>query len=118
MNRRPQRENGPYICDFNRGVLNTRFCARIQHLLRGHKYRGYSLFAGCLLAGADGIKSQWWGIWGAEIRFSAYTYIVFSSDVYQTIQYITITEFSASNLAPLISFIIPVAKDRSLGRNE
>ena len=27
-----------YICDFSRGVLNARFRARIQHLLRGHKY--------------------------------------------------------------------------------
>ena len=87
---RPQRENSPYICDFSRGVLNTHFCARIQHLLRGHRYRGYSLFAGCLLAGAGEIKSQWWGIWGVEIRFSAYTYIVFSGDVYQTIQHILI----------------------------
>ena len=29
-----------YICDFRRGVLNVRFCARIQHLLTDHKYRG------------------------------------------------------------------------------
>ena len=39
-----------YICDFSRGVLNTRFNARIQHLLRGHKYSVfYSLRAvfGC-----------------------------------------------------------------------
>ena len=27
-----------HICDFSRGVLNVRFCAHIQHLLRGHKY--------------------------------------------------------------------------------
>ena len=27
-----------YICDFSRGVLNTLFHARIQHLLRGYKY--------------------------------------------------------------------------------
>ena len=30
-----------YICDFRRGVLNVRLCARIQHLLPGHKYRGF-----------------------------------------------------------------------------
>ena len=28
-----------YICDFSRGALNDRLSARIQHLLRGHKYR-------------------------------------------------------------------------------
>ena len=27
-----------HICDFRRGVLNTRSVARIQHLLPGHKY--------------------------------------------------------------------------------
>ena len=27
-----------HICDFSRSVLNTRSVARIQHLLRGHKY--------------------------------------------------------------------------------
>lgn len=27
-----------HICDFNRGALNVRFPARIQHLLRDHKY--------------------------------------------------------------------------------
>ena len=27
-----------HICDFSRGVLNVRFRAHIQHLLRGHKY--------------------------------------------------------------------------------
>ena len=26
------------ICDFSRGGLNARLCARIQSLLRGHKY--------------------------------------------------------------------------------
>ena len=26
----------PPKCDFSRGVLNVRFCAHIQHLLRGH----------------------------------------------------------------------------------
>ena len=29
----------PYICDFSRGGLNARLHARIQTLLRGHKYR-------------------------------------------------------------------------------
>ncbi|EEG38025.1 hypothetical protein EUBHAL_00093 [Anaerobutyricum hallii DSM 3353] len=28
-----------YICDFSRGVLNARLCARIQHLLPGHRYK-------------------------------------------------------------------------------
>ena len=27
-----------HICDFSRGGLNARLCARIQTLLRGHKY--------------------------------------------------------------------------------
>ena len=27
-----------HICDFSRGVLNVRLPARIQHLLRDHKY--------------------------------------------------------------------------------
>ena len=35
-----------HICDFRRGVLNTRSVARIQHLLPGHKYGLlYSLIA-------------------------------------------------------------------------
>ena len=33
-----QREPIPYICDFSRGGLNVRLRARIQTLLRGHKY--------------------------------------------------------------------------------
>ena len=33
-----QREPIPYICDFSRGGLNVRLSARIQTLLRGHKY--------------------------------------------------------------------------------
>ncbi|MFQ7824554.1 MAG: hypothetical protein ACLRH4_06450, partial [Anaerobutyricum hallii] len=37
-----------YICDFSRGGLDVRLCARIQTLLRGHKYRGAFLFEGCL----------------------------------------------------------------------
>ena len=32
----PVRNNLTPICDFSRGVLNARFSARIQHLLRGH----------------------------------------------------------------------------------
>ena len=35
-----------YICGFSHGVLNTRSCARIQHLLRDHKYRVLVLVAG------------------------------------------------------------------------
>ena len=31
-----------YICDFSRGRLNVRLPARIQPLLRGHKYRFFS----------------------------------------------------------------------------
>uniref|UniRef100_UPI003FF02263 hypothetical protein n=1 Tax=Anaerobutyricum hallii TaxID=39488 RepID=UPI003FF02263 len=42
--RRTPRENIPYICDFSRGGLNIRLSARIQTLLRGHRYRGYSLW--------------------------------------------------------------------------
>ena len=37
-----------YICDFRRGVLNVRLCARIQHLLPGHKYRGFGFLASVL----------------------------------------------------------------------
>ena len=36
-----------HICDFSRGVLNTRLRAPIQHLLRGHKY------ALCIVLWAD-----------------------------------------------------------------
>ena len=36
--RRLRREDNPYICDFSRGGLNVRLRARIQTLLRGHKY--------------------------------------------------------------------------------
>ena len=38
----------PYICDFSRCRLNVRLTARIQPLLRGHKYRVLSLFGSCL----------------------------------------------------------------------
>ena len=31
-----------YICDFSHGRLNVRLSARIQPLLRGHKYRVFS----------------------------------------------------------------------------
>ena len=44
--RRSQRETIPYICDFSRCRLNVRLCARIQPLLRGHKYSVLSVF-GC-----------------------------------------------------------------------
>ena len=37
-----------YICDFSRCRLNVRLTARIQPLLRGHKYRVLSLFGSCL----------------------------------------------------------------------
>ena len=30
-----------YICDFRRGMLNGRFCARIQHLFPDHKYKWF-----------------------------------------------------------------------------
>ena len=36
--RHSQRETIRYICDFSRCRLNVRLCARIQPLLRGHKY--------------------------------------------------------------------------------
>ena len=38
----------PYICDFSRCRLNVRLTAYIQPLLRGHKYRVWSLFGSCL----------------------------------------------------------------------
>ena len=39
-----------YICDFRRYRLNVRLTARIQPLLRGHKYRVSAFFGSCLLA--------------------------------------------------------------------
>ena len=42
--RRSQRETIRYICDFSRCRLNVRLCARIQPLLRGHKYSVLSVF--------------------------------------------------------------------------
>ena len=44
-----------YICDFSRGRLNVRLYARIQPLLRGHKYSLFSLFEDCGLAGANAL---------------------------------------------------------------
>ena len=39
-----------YICDFSRGGLNARLRARIQTLLRGHKYALFIfLSSACLL---------------------------------------------------------------------
>ena len=46
--RQPVRNNLTPICDFSRGVLNARLCARIQHLLPGHKYRGFGFLASVL----------------------------------------------------------------------
>ena len=39
-----------HICDFSRSGLNVRSCARIQTLLRGHKY---ALSSGVLLVGSS-----------------------------------------------------------------
>ena len=50
------RENIPYICDFSRGGLNTRLSARIQTLLRGHRYRVYFLWGFCLFRSGKFIK--------------------------------------------------------------
>ena len=46
--RHSQRETIRYICDFSRCRLNVRLTAYIQPLLRGHKYRVWSLFGSCL----------------------------------------------------------------------
>ena len=46
--RRSPRETIPYIWDFSRCRLNVRLTAYIQPLLRGHKYRVWSLFGSCL----------------------------------------------------------------------
>ena len=54
--RRTKREPIPYICDFSRGGLNTRLSARIQTLLRGHRYRGYFLWGFCLFRSGKFIK--------------------------------------------------------------
>ncbi len=52
----PPKREIPYICDFSRCRLNVRLSARIQPLLRGHKYRYFS-FWGLSLAVC-------WRIWG------------------------------------------------------
>ena len=51
--RRSPRETIPYICDFSRCRLNVRLTAYIQPLLRGHKYRVWSLFGGVFLPTAN-----------------------------------------------------------------
>ena len=56
INRRTPRENIPYICDFSRGGLNIRLSARIQTLLRGHRYRVYFLWGFCLFRSDKFIK--------------------------------------------------------------
>ena len=69
--RRSQRETKPNICDFSRCRLNVRLPARIQPLLRGHKYRISYLFSGCLWLDFDWIKIVVVGIWGRGQKFSA-----------------------------------------------
>ena len=56
VNRRTPRENIPYICDFSRGGLNIRLSARIQTLLRGHRYRVYFLWGFWLFQSGKFIK--------------------------------------------------------------
>ena len=51
----PSEKETDYICDFSRGRLNVRLYARIQPLLRGHKYSLFSLFEDCGLAGANAL---------------------------------------------------------------
>ena len=63
--RHPRRESNPYICDFSCGGLN----ARIQTLLRGHKYRGQTLFGGCALAVEGKLLFIVVVIWGIARRF-------------------------------------------------
>ncbi|MFR0991052.1 MAG: hypothetical protein ACLSF3_18690, partial [Anaerobutyricum hallii] len=48
--------NIPYICDFSRGGLNIRLSARIQTLLRGHRYRVYFLWGFWLFQSGKFIK--------------------------------------------------------------
>ena len=70
-------ERETYICDFRRCRLNVRLNARIQPLLRGHKYRVSALFGSCLLAAhanSGFILRKIWGrlqqvviFWGIEI---------------------------------------------------
>ena len=73
----PPEKERLYICDFSHGRLNVRLSARIQPLLRGHKYRVLSLFGSCLLdahANSGFILRKIWGrlqtvvtFWGIEI---------------------------------------------------
>ena len=49
----------PYICDFSRCRLNVRLTAYIQPLLRGHKYRVWSLFGSCLWRLEENQNSCW-----------------------------------------------------------
>ena len=50
--------------------------ARIQTLLRGHKYRGYTLFGGCALAG-DGITISCWSDLENRQKVLAFCGVVF-----------------------------------------
>ena len=54
----------PYICDFSRCRLNVRLTARIQPLLRGHKYRVSAFFGSCLLAAHANSEFILRKIWG------------------------------------------------------
>ena len=51
------RKINKYICDFSRGGLNARLRARIQTLLRGHKYDLF-IFQRADLGWIWGIKSK------------------------------------------------------------
>ena len=51
------RKINKYICDFSRGGLNARLRARIQTLLRGHKYALF-IFQRADLGWIWGIKSK------------------------------------------------------------
>ena len=57
--RRSPRETIPYICDFSRCRLNVRLTAYIQPLLRGHKYRVWSLLGSCLWRLEENQNSCW-----------------------------------------------------------
>jgi len=62
--RRFPRKPIPYICDFSRCRLNVRLTARIQPLLRGHKYRVSAFFGSCLLAAHANSEFILRKIWG------------------------------------------------------
>ena len=49
----PSEKETDYICDFSRGRLNVRLYARIQPLLRGHKYGLFIFQVGCALDGDE-----------------------------------------------------------------